>query len=195
MSRYHAQIAWDGSDFRLEDQNSKFGTLKFLAGPVRLGLNSELCVQYGRTVCRFSVEKAWSLFSCLSPSTGHQRHLHRMSCEESKEPSTPQVCLPNDGKNSLLVVSRRKYQRLLNREAALIEEAKFQIEDRPQFLKSLTVHSREQLLSTARVLLSRNHAVSRPQSPRYTYRTGCTETIRVPVGDTADDVLADDCVE
>lgn len=67
VSRIHAQISMHNNSFYLEDHNSKFGTLVQIKRPVALSQFDEYWFQSGRSLCKLTINKPWSMFcSCLS---------------------------------------------------------------------------------------------------------------------------------
>lgn len=110
VSRNHASLHWYGSAVYLEDCDSKFGTLRMLHAGAKLGPGSQLSLQCGRTMCMLEVERPWSLFACFGGK------IKRASEAKSKREDPAKECLPGEGKNSLLVVRRKNYQRLLRKD-------------------------------------------------------------------------------
>ena len=56
VSRFHAQIRYEGEHFVLEDNQSKFGTLVLVKDRLMMENGSSKAVQIGRTVVSFSVK-------------------------------------------------------------------------------------------------------------------------------------------
>jgi hypothetical protein len=54
VSRLHAQLSYDGSQFYLKDNSSKFGSLLQVAGSLDVNLGQTFVLQIGRTVITFS---------------------------------------------------------------------------------------------------------------------------------------------
>lgn len=54
VSRLHALLNYDGKQFYLKDNSSKFGSLIQVVNPVHVGLDQKLVLQIGRTVIAFN---------------------------------------------------------------------------------------------------------------------------------------------
>lgn len=67
VSRIHAFIKLENGSFYLEDNHSKFGTLVLVNKPILMNKhNTNIDLQTGRTILRFSVKKKQSNgFSCF----------------------------------------------------------------------------------------------------------------------------------
>ena len=200
VSRHHGNLVWD-SDVFLEDCNSKFGTLKRLNSGSKVDFSKKTILQCGRTVCQFGSEKSWSLFSCFGSNV---HHIHSSSTEGSQDPLSLLTSYPSNGQHSLLVVNKKKYQRLLvrNEELKKVEEAKLLLEgeremvrdaslDKIQSLKSMTLDVTEFLAAPKRYAKDAEEK-GRRRKVRGVY-IQFIHNIRAHRGDTADDVHDEDC--
>ena len=67
VSRIHAQISLIGENFYLDDHSSKFGTLVQVKRPIALYQYVDYLFQTGRTLCKLSIKKPWTMFcSCFN---------------------------------------------------------------------------------------------------------------------------------
>ncbi|CAD8068544.1 unnamed protein product [Paramecium sonneborni] len=75
VSRLHAIIKYSNSQFIIEDQQSKFGTLVLMKNPtqVSVDLNKTLAIQIGRSVLNFSVSKDWNVQTCCMGSVSDEQ--------------------------------------------------------------------------------------------------------------------------
>lgn len=71
VSRLHGIIKLIGSNFYLEDKNSKFGTLIQIKRPISLEHIEDLVIQCGRTILEFYIKKPWSFLPSCFKSTSH----------------------------------------------------------------------------------------------------------------------------
>ncbi len=69
VSRTHAFLRFIDGDYYLEDNDSKFGTLVQIAGPLTLSAYLPYCVQVGRTVLTFLVRNPREQMVKLPPET------------------------------------------------------------------------------------------------------------------------------
>lgn len=154
MSRYHAFFHWDNGNIYLEDCNSKFGTLKKPNGALFVDIGEKLTVQCGRTVCQFSAEESWSLFSCFSGKCG--------KIDDSKPKRERQIAenilipsLPSNGKHSMLIVSKKIYEKMrlkeerrrndikLAEDMKKLEEKSLKLYDKKTVNKSFVLKTKE----------------------------------------------------
>lgn len=77
VSRCHATIHFNDGNFRIEDNNSKFGTLIQIAEPIPLLANSAIALQAGRSVLALSLkaEEPQLLENSLERLSAHKRSL------------------------------------------------------------------------------------------------------------------------
>ncbi|CAD8058994.1 unnamed protein product [Paramecium primaurelia] len=75
VSRLHAIIKYSNSQFIIEDQQSKFGTLVLMKNPtqVSVDLNKNLAIQIGRSVLNFQVSKDWNVQTCCMGSVSDEQ--------------------------------------------------------------------------------------------------------------------------
>mmetsp|Transcript_11329 Transcript_11329/g.22275 ORF Transcript_11329/g.22275 Transcript_11329/m.22275 type:complete len:343 (+) Transcript_11329:29-1057(+) len=64
VSRLHAQLNYDGAQFYLKDNSSKFGSLLQVTGPLHIGISQKAVLQMGRTVISFEATNVPTLASC-----------------------------------------------------------------------------------------------------------------------------------
>ncbi len=137
VSRCHAFLHWELLNVYLEDCNSKFGTLKLPPVPQRVELGRKLTVQCGKTVCQFTSERAWHLLSCFGTACRKSKKKERV------EHSAPEAAASLPSKHALLVVRKKPYQKMMQREERrkrdmkLMEEVR-QLETRSRYLRSKT---------------------------------------------------------
>lgn len=104
ISRRQAILQWNAQSLFIADAGSKFGTLTLLRQPKIVGPKLE--VQCGKSLIEFDIKKSWSFFGCCG-SVGKSK----MLTEETK--MFPEDCLPGEGKHSILVITKREYNKLL----------------------------------------------------------------------------------
>jgi len=66
ISRFHTSLSFINKTFLLKDNNSKFGTLVNIQNSLTVIENIMCPIQIGRTIIKFTLQKAWSFFSCVS---------------------------------------------------------------------------------------------------------------------------------
>jgi len=105
VSRRQATLQWDEESLFIADSGSKFGTLTLLRQPRIVG--EKLEVQCGKSLIEFDVKKSWSFFGCCESIEKNKI----ITGEETK--MFPEDCLPGEGKHSVLVVTKKEYNKLL----------------------------------------------------------------------------------
>ena len=180
ISRIHAMITYDEGKVYLEDMGSKFGTLKRIVSPIQLQLETKVALQIGSTLCQFKVEKKKSLFSCFG---ARMKTVKNLDLEDEKEISATQSCFPNNGSHSLLMISKRKYERMIKREEIRSLERKSSEEQKDK------VNRKNSCDKLSLCLLDKKKSIPRVAS-RGVYLT-FIDNISIPNGDTADDVVGE----
>lgn len=104
VSRRQAVLQWDDGWLFVCDVGSKFGTLAQLRQPRAVGRRLE--VQCGKSLVELGVKKTWSIFGCFEVA-----EKSKLCTEETK--MFPEDCLPGEGKHSVLVVTKKEYNKLL----------------------------------------------------------------------------------
>lgn len=104
VSRYQATLQWADNSLFIADLSSKFGTLVQLRQPKTVKDGME--VQCANYLLQFRVKRAWSIFGCFKVGMEGKR------CVEDVK-AFPQECLPGAGRHSVLIVTRKEYNKLL----------------------------------------------------------------------------------
>eukprot|EP00826_Nyctotherus_ovalis_P063556 TRINITY_DN9323_c0_g2_i3.p2 TRINITY_DN9323_c0_g2~~TRINITY_DN9323_c0_g2_i3.p2 ORF type:complete len:278 (+),score=99.22 TRINITY_DN9323_c0_g2_i3:818-1651(+) len=169
ISRAHAILTYNSSELFLEDINSKYGSFKQVSSPIVLQLNNKLAFQIVSTLCLFRVEKKPSLFSCFGSKAKSSKHFRIEKEMES------QYDFPNNGLHSLLIVNKKKYQRMIKSKECKSLERKLSEERKEELEEKRVVEARKE----------RPSVVSKGVHLRF------ANNIRMLDGDTADDVIGE----
>ena len=130
ISRVHAVLTYNNGELFLEDAGSKFGTLKQVNTSIHLQLGTNVAIQVDSTLCQFGVEKKPTFFSCFG-----SRAKSTKTFTIEKESEEDQDNFPSNGLHSLLMINKRKYQKLVKNkeskslERKLLEEQKEKIQE------------------------------------------------------------------
>lgn len=110
VSRYHCLLKWQSNELYIEDNKSKFGTLVLLRQPQQLSTEKTYSIQCSNTMINLSVTQSWSFFSCfeIAPQASNRYEIN----EEDKK-SNVKAVLPGNGKHSVLVVTKKSYDKLI----------------------------------------------------------------------------------
>lgn len=169
ISRAHAVLTYSNGELFLEDANSKYGSFKLVSSPVVLQLNTRLAFQIVSTLCLFKVEKKPSLFSCFG-----SRAKSSKSFRIEKEMEN-QYDFPSNGLHSLLMVNKKKYQRMIKNKECKSLERKLSEERKEELEEKRAVETRKE----------------RPSVVSKGVHLMFANNIRMLDGDTADDVIGE----
>jgi len=189
VSRHHANLIWSNGNIYVEDNKSKFGTLKSYDVPLEIQADTKLTLQMGRTICEFTMEKPWNLFTCFDSKPHHTKTL---STEEQKDVDNFQNLFPSNGKHALFVVNKKKYAKMILKEDykkkdnKIIDE-RYGLHENKVFMRTMSVHPSNfkgiNIMKTQTKATEANALRSPRHSP-----IDFWQNIKIPRGDTADDV-------
>eukprot|EP00826_Nyctotherus_ovalis_P010729 TRINITY_DN12813_c0_g4_i1.p1 TRINITY_DN12813_c0_g4~~TRINITY_DN12813_c0_g4_i1.p1 ORF type:complete len:289 (+),score=71.70 TRINITY_DN12813_c0_g4_i1:726-1592(+) len=109
VSRYQAALQWEDDSLFMADLNSKFGTLVQLRQPTTV--KDGMQVQCGNYLLELRVNRAWSIFGCFK--VGSLKAGEKGKCYAEDTKTFPGECLPGAGRHSVLVITRKEYNKLL----------------------------------------------------------------------------------
>ncbi|KRX04038.1 SMAD/FHA domain [Pseudocohnilembus persalinus] len=93
VSRCHASLKYEKGVFYLDDNNSKFGTVRLIKEPLKvtLPLNNS-AVQIGRSVLNFELKKNWKVLSvCFGGQVLETQKINRNGQQPIQQQSTPLI--------------------------------------------------------------------------------------------------------
>jgi hypothetical protein len=171
ISRVHAILTYKNNDLYLEDAGSKFGTLKQITTPIHLQVGTRLAIQVESTLCQFKVEKKPSLFSCFG---SRAKSTKSFTIENESE---EQHSFPSNGLHSLLMINKKKYQRLIKSKETKSLKRKLSEEQKEKTVED----SNKEVMEDVK---------TKPAVCRGVYLK-FMNNIRMLNGDTADDVIGE----
>jgi len=99
VSRHHGFIKLERGSLYLEDNNSKFGTLVQMNGPLRITRESDIVIQIGRTMLSFAIQKKKSkIMNCFRGDNSDDEE-SRAEGIMSEKPVQNDEFIPEAGQN------------------------------------------------------------------------------------------------
>ena len=176
ISVRHSILTLNNDGLKIEDDNSRFGTLKKLNEPLILKENYTASIQITNILCQFTLKRKRGFLSCFR---GKQNNIKYTNTENEINNISFTSCFPDNGRHSLLIVNKQKYRKMIKREEMDKEDkSNFDFDEGPLCLNSISLYAKFQ--KTLKSIKYKDGA-------KYLYNC----EMRIPTGDTADYIIGE----
>jgi len=180
VSRHQAILSLDNNEIYLQDSGSKFGTSVLMQRPYILQPAELFRIQYKKTLLELTVEK----FLSSNVPKGAKKAL------SATISYLPEECLPGGGKHHLLIIRKATYNQFL-RQNDKLKRSKTPIERGENNMCPLN----KRFNISINGLLKHQKTIVRTLEPSKAVKVRHNVSIIKHIGDTADDVNDQDCIQ